>query len=251
MPRIITVHSFRGGTGKSNTVANLATLLAVAGQRVGVVDMDIRSPSLHILFDLDAQAMRYTLNDYLRGACAIKEPAYDITARVSAAIQGRIFLIPASSTPSQIAVAASENYDEGVLNDGLHQVIADLELDVLMLDTHPGLSEEGLLAMAVSNTCMLLLRPDQQDYYGTAIMLDVARQLDLPRPLLVVNNVPANLDSDDVRAQVEQRYGCDVVAMLPHAEPMLGPGNTGIFVLRYSDHQLTAHLTALAATLTS
>ncbi|MCB0084063.1 MAG: P-loop NTPase, partial [Caldilineaceae bacterium] len=49
MSKIISIHSFRGGTGKSNTTANLATLLAAGGQRVGVIDTDIQSPGIHVL----------------------------------------------------------------------------------------------------------------------------------------------------------------------------------------------------------
>ena len=49
---IVSVHSYRGGTGKSNTTANLAALLALNGRRVGVVDTDIQSPGIHILFGL-------------------------------------------------------------------------------------------------------------------------------------------------------------------------------------------------------
>jgi len=41
MAKIISIHSFRGGTGKSNTSANVAALLATEGRRVGVVDTDI------------------------------------------------------------------------------------------------------------------------------------------------------------------------------------------------------------------
>ena len=50
---IISTHSFRGGTGKSNTTANLAVLTACAGYRVGVIDTDIQSPGIHVLFQLD------------------------------------------------------------------------------------------------------------------------------------------------------------------------------------------------------
>ena len=38
MSRIISIHSFRGGTGKSNITANIAPLLAAEGRRVGVID---------------------------------------------------------------------------------------------------------------------------------------------------------------------------------------------------------------------
>ena len=50
MSKIVSVHSFRGGTGKSNTTANLAALMAVEGNRVGVIDTDIQSPGIHVLF---------------------------------------------------------------------------------------------------------------------------------------------------------------------------------------------------------
>ena len=55
MPLIVSVHSFRGGTGKSNATANLAILMAAQGRRVGVVDTDIQSPGIHVLFALDEQ----------------------------------------------------------------------------------------------------------------------------------------------------------------------------------------------------
>ena len=49
MPQIISIHSFRGGTGKSNTAANLAAMLAQAGKRVCVIDTDIQPPGIHVL----------------------------------------------------------------------------------------------------------------------------------------------------------------------------------------------------------
>jgi Mrp family chromosome partitioning ATPase len=52
MARIISIHSFRGGAGKSNIAANLAALFAPEGQRVGVVDTDLQSPGIHALFGL-------------------------------------------------------------------------------------------------------------------------------------------------------------------------------------------------------
>ncbi len=65
MAKIISIHSFRGGTGKSNTTANVATLLATEGRRVGVIDTDIQSPGIHILFGLAGEEITTSLNDYL------------------------------------------------------------------------------------------------------------------------------------------------------------------------------------------
>ena len=90
MSKIISIHSFRGGTGKSNTTANLSTLIAASGKRVGVIDTDIMSPGIHVLFGLDEDDMTYSLNDYLWGKCDIKQAAYDVTSRLQANIPGKM-----------------------------------------------------------------------------------------------------------------------------------------------------------------
>jgi MinD-like ATPase involved in chromosome partitioning or flagellar assembly len=249
MPKIISVHSFRGGTGKSNTVANITTLLAAGGWRVGVIDTDIQSPGIHILFNLDEREMTRSLNDYLWGKCEIKETAYDVTLRLGTGIRGRVFLIPSSSKAGEIARVLREGYDVGVLNDGFHQLLADLALDALIIDTHPGLNEETLLSIAISDVLAIILRPDRQDYQGTGVTVEVARRLDVPRLLLVVNNVPPTLDLAEVKVRVEQTYDCEVAAVLPHSSKMMSLASEGIFVLRYPDHPMAITLKQLAATL--
>jgi Mrp family chromosome partitioning ATPase len=55
MPAIISIHSFRGGTGKSNTTANLAAMLASKGQRVCVIDADLQSPGIRVPVGLEGE----------------------------------------------------------------------------------------------------------------------------------------------------------------------------------------------------
>jgi hypothetical protein len=45
--RIITFYSYKGGTGRSMVLANLAWLLASSGQRVLAIDWDLEAPGLH------------------------------------------------------------------------------------------------------------------------------------------------------------------------------------------------------------
>jgi septum site-determining protein MinD len=242
MPQIISVHSYRGGTGKSNITASLATLLATRGRRVGVVDTDIQSPGIHILFGLDEAQMHHSLNDYLWGNCHIRETSHDVTERLGANIAGRVFLIPSSMKAGDIARVLREGYDVGVLRDGFQELIEAVKLDVLMIDTHPGLNEETLLSIAISDALAIVLRPDQQDYQGTSVTVEVARKLDVPRLVLIVNKVPAVFDVADVKTRVEQTYHCDVAAVLPHSDEMMTLASAGIFVQRYPDHPITAAL---------
>lgn len=245
MSKIISIHSFRGGTGKSNTTANIAALLAMDGARVGVVDTDINSPGIHVLFNLDESEMGHSLNDYLWGKCTIEEAAHDVTGHIGGEIKGQIFLVPSSIKPGEIARILREGYDVGLLNDGFREVVDKLKLDYLLIDTHPGLNEETLLSIAISNALVIILRPDSQDYQGTAVTVDVAKKLDVPKMFILVNKVPSSFDFEDVRARVEQTYNTTVAAVLPHSDEMMTLASSGIFAIRFPDNPVTKGLRSL------
>lgn len=238
MSKIVSIHSFRGGTGKSNTTANVSTLAASRGLRVAVVDADIQSPGIHVLFGVDQSSLQHSLNDYLWGRCEIEEAAYDVTP--DPGHSGRVFLIPSSINAADIARVMHDGYDVGLLNDGFRSLIQELSLDALVLDTHPGLNEETLLSIAVSDVLAIVLRPDQQDYEGTHVTVSVARKLKVPRMLLVVNKTPAVFDPAEVKERVERTYECEVAAVLPHSDELMTLSSEGIFSLRYPDHPVTA-----------
>lgn len=236
MSKIISVHSFRGGTGKSNTSANISYLSAKRGLRVGVVDTDIQSPGIHVLFGMDDQDMGRSLNDYLWGKCDIEETAHDVTDSLGPDMQGKLFLIPSSIKAGEIARVLREGYDVGLLNDGFHSLIQKLKLDLLVIDTHPGLNEETLLSIAISDVLLLILRPDSQDYQGTSVTVEVARKLDVPKMYLMVNKVPEMFNVQDVRARVEKTYNCEVAAVIPHSDDLMSLASSGVFSMRFPDH---------------
>jgi MinD-like ATPase involved in chromosome partitioning or flagellar assembly len=240
MPQIISIHSFRGGTGKSNTTANVAALLALPGRRVGVIDTDIQSPGIHVLFGVKADQINYSLNDYLWGNCALHETAQDVTPNLGQDFQGKVFLIPSSMKPNDIARVLRERYNVRLLHEGFRKLITELELDVLMIDTHPGLNEETLLSIAMSDALAIVMRPDEQDYEGTGVTVQVARKLKVPRLALVVNKTPTVFDFAEVKAHVETTYGCEVAAVMPHSDELMILSSKGVFALRYPDHPVTA-----------
>jgi MinD-like ATPase involved in chromosome partitioning or flagellar assembly len=249
MSKIVSIHSFRGGTGKSNTTANLSALLARAGNRVCVVDTDIQSPGIHILFGMEETEITYSLNDYLWGNCAIKEAAYDVTNRLDGEVDGKIYLVPSSIKAGEIARILREGYDVGMLNDGFQDLFEDLDLDFLMIDTHPGLNEETLLSIAISDTLVIILRPDHQDYQGTSVTVEVARKLGVPDLKLIVNKVPQVYDTADVKKLVEQTYEAEVAAVLPHSDSMMALASAGIFAIKYPNHEITQALYQVAKSL--
>jgi MinD-like ATPase involved in chromosome partitioning or flagellar assembly len=249
MAKIVSVHSFRGGTGKSNITANLAVTLACRGLRVGIIDTDIQSPGIHVLFNLDEGQINRALNDYLWDRCAIEDTAYAIPLPAVTKRGGSIYLVPSSIKAGEIARVLREGYDIERLSAGVGELIQELRLDYLFIDTHPGLNEETLLSFAFSDLVVLILRPDQQDFQGTAVTVEVARKLDVPRLLLVVNKALPSLDLAALRRQVEGTYHATVGAVLPLSEDLVRLASGGVFCLVYPDHPVTREIQRLAATI--
>jgi MinD-like ATPase involved in chromosome partitioning or flagellar assembly len=245
--RIVSVHSFRGGTGKSNSTANLAVLLARQALRVGVIDTDIQSPGIHVLFECDPAEMRYALNDYLWGRCDIQDAAVDVTPIArgdldEVTFEGRLFLVPSSLDAGDIARVLRDGYDAGLLGKGLRDLVSSLDLDFLLIDTHPGVNEETLLSIAISDLFLLLLRPDAQDFQGTSVTLELARRLGVEEIRVILNKVPPGIDAEGLRARVESAYDAPVVSILPLSHDMARLASAGVFVTRFPDHPWTIEL---------
>ena len=247
MARVISLHSFRGGTGKSNITANTAAAIAQTGRRVGVVDTDIQSPGIHLIFQLSERRIKRTLNDYLWGRCSVKEATYDVTPSELKASSGQIFLTPSSMHAGDISRVLHEAYDARQLKDGFKELIRELDLDYLLIDTHPGLNEETLLSIAISHVLVVILRPDTQDYQGTGVTLEVAQKLGVPQTFLVLNKVLLESDNREeidqlierYRQKLGQTYHRQVGTILPLAEEMIRLESSGLFILQSPNHLFT------------
>jgi len=236
MTKIIAFHSFRRGAGTSNILASCAVLLAMDGKRVGVIDTDFQSPSVHLLFGLSENKLEKTMNDYLWENINCSDAVYDVTPTD---IPGKIYLAPASPDMAHIMRALHESYEADKLNKAFSEISKAFELDFLMVDTTSGLNEETLVSLAGSDTLILLLRLDKQDYQGTAVMVSLAQKLEIPHLKLIVSQMPNSYDIEDVQREVQATYQLPVTAILPHSEEMLTLAGKGIFSREYPTHPLT------------
>ena len=249
--QLICVHSFRGGTGKSNLSSNLGCLLARRGCRVAVVDTDIQSPGVHVLFGLSEDAVGLTVNDFLWERCALSQAAHDVTPVATA--QGgaepgtQLFLVPSSMKSIDIARVVRDGYDVSRLDEGLQELSSSLDLDYLILDTHPGLNEETLLLITIADTVLVVLRPDNQDFQGTSVVVEVARKLEVPKLLLVVNMTPAALEREALRQRVQEVYGASVAGVLPLSEEVAYNASSTLFSLTHPEHPWSQEIVRIAS----
>ncbi len=242
MPKIIAFHSFRRSTGKSSLAANTAVICAQQGMRVGLVDLNLESPSLAYTFQLEGQSIPYRINDFLWQNCTIDQAAYDITKHLETIwhtnISGRLTLVPANTQYSDNSHTLKDAYDIKTLNEGLLDLSLAIQPDLLILDTHAGINDDAVFALAVSDVLLILLRPDRQDYQGTAVIVDIARGLEVPQVGLIVNDVPNRFDPADVQREVEAGFGCNVAAVIPFSTDMVGMEHPRVLALEDPQHPI-------------
>lgn len=216
---------------------------------MAVVDTDLASPGVHVLFGFAPQAGQSTLNDYLQGPSAIHDCAYDVTPAEVKASHGNVWLVPASMNGDRIARLLREGYQVERLNDALFELSEKLRLDFVLVDTHPGINEETLLSTAIADCLLVVMRPDSQDYLGTAVAIEVAERLDVPSIRMVVNKLPDSFDPEQVREKVARSYEVPIGALLPLSDDLLTLASGGLAVLRFPDHPWSQGVSELAVDL--
>lgn len=226
-------------------------MVACTGRRVGIIDTDIQSPGIHVLFGLTETGMHHSLNDFLWGKCSIEEAAYNVAASVSKEASRDIqladlFLIPSSLKAGDIARVLQEGYEVALLTDGFQELIDRLSLEYLFIDTHPGVNEETLLSIALSDKLLIVLRPDNQDFQGTAVTVELARRLRVQEMALLINKVPSSMNVEELQQQIERAYQLPIRGIFPLNMEMVEVASRGIFCLRYPAHPFTFELSNVA-----
>lgn len=230
MVETIVLYSHRGGTGKSTLLTNMAVLIAAGGHRVALVDTDIQSPTLDALFGLDPGEC--SLTDYLLGRCEIEHAAHPVHPP-------GLYLVPARTATSSLAEIMATGYDVGLLPEAFGRLADHYDLDVLLLDTHAGLNNETVTAMASADALVIVVRADRIDLAGAAEIRALAGHLTCRRAL-VVSMAPEGIDPEHVRGRAERAYGAATAGVLPYVAELAEIGGERIFAQACPDHPLVA-----------
>lgn len=190
--KIITVHSFKGGTGKTNIIADLSFAFASAGYKVGVVDSDMAHPSLHIIYGLGAQDKQPhpTLTEFLLGRCKATDIVHDISNMYD--LKGKLYLIPSNLNEEIITKIVREGFEIGHLFRGLRDIAKTKNLDFLLIDTKPGLDERTMLLFAMTDALLIIMRNDEADIRGTMELLKIITHFKVSSKYIIPNMIDSS-----------------------------------------------------------
>lgn len=199
MTRIISVVSCKGGVGKTTLSINLATALTNLGMDTVLLDGDLRAPNIAI--HLGASGMKNTIHDVISGKSSIKESIH--IHRPSG-----LRLIPASHS---LKSARNSDFDVFTWLQGNMSNLAE----TIIVDTPPGLNNDSLEVIRMSDGVIGITTPDMPSIIDTMKSLMMAKKLG-KQILGVVINKAGNFDMNvtDIEALLET----SILAVIPEED---------------------------------
>ncbi len=246
--KIITVHSFKGGTGKTNITANLSLAFASAGYKVGVVDSDMVHPSLHIMYGLGDQQPYPTLTEFLLEKCKATEIVHDISSMYN--LQNKLYLIPSNLDDGIITEIIRKGFDIGHLFIGLREIGNNKNLDLLLIDTKPGLDEKTMLFFTMTNALLIVMRNDEADIRGTTELLKITAHFRVPTQYIIPNMIDHSREVNLIKELKSIFKGQEVLipTPLPYSSKLSiehSPHIDKLFISKYPDDPFSQSIIGL------
>lgn len=253
MGKIIAIHSYKGGTGKTLLSVNLAAAFAKREKKVCVLDMDFRAPSLQSIFKLDGS--EYWLNDYLNGVCEINKVLIDYTPQCNCNGEMLVGLANPTTEALRDMSAKDRKWEMRALGRLLslkNTLLNDMELDYLLFDTSPGLQYSSINAIVSADVVLVVSTIDASDVEGTQRMTHELYDLFEKKTGILMNKVPieflsTTIERDSVYKRFENTHTLPVLKVIPCYCDVLRSGGTKIFARDYDDHPFTKHVEEIAS----
>jgi septum site-determining protein MinD len=252
MGKIIAVHSYKGGTGKTSLSVNLAATYARRGKKVCLMDLDFRAPSLHAIFK--EQNLDYWLNDYLNGVCEIDKVLVDATNDRGNGGKLMVALANPSTEAIRDMTAKDRKWEMKALGRLLSlrpTLLNDGDFDYIIFDTSPGLQYSSINAIVTADVVLVVTSLDASDINGSQRMTSELYDLFEKKTGILINKVIADYLSSDKEQKKFDKYvksihKLPVLATIPCFCEVLRAAGDFIFSEEKPDHPFTDTIDKLA-----
>lgn len=187
--KVISVTSTVGAEGKTFVACNLAHVIALSGQKVLIVDLDLRKPKVHKVFA--TKNGEKGVSTHLIGKYALEECITEIK-------EGKLDIIPAGAIPP--------NPSELIVSQAFERMLQQLKemYDVIILDSPPvGLVTDGVLVMEKADIPIYVFRAD----YSRRNFVRTFRKLHNTAKFSNLAIILNGLSSTGDRSYAHSRYG--------------------------------------------
>jgi septum site-determining protein MinD len=249
--KIIAVHSYKGGTGKTLLSANLAATFVKHGKKVCLFDLDFRAPSLSTV--LKIEKVECWLNEYLNGTCEIDKVLIDLSDRIQNS--GKLFVGLANpSTEAMRDMSAKDRKWEmralGRLLALRNSLLNDKGFDYLIFDTSPGLQYSSINAIVGADLVIVATTLDRSDVDGTKRMLHELYDLFEKKTDIVLNKVLHDVYSqpgrEELHVKIKDLYQAPLLGIIPCFCDVLKAEGSILFAQERPEHPFAKILEEMA-----
>jgi MinD-like ATPase involved in chromosome partitioning or flagellar assembly len=172
LKKTLAFHSYKGGTGKTTIIANLAAYYASSGMNVCLLDFDLYAPSLSTYFRKTPVCY---LNNLLKGEAEISNVLVDVSSEIG--LKGKLLLgfsSPRKEDINEIEIKHELKWQLSAMRQFLaakKQLFEEYEIDLLLLDTSPGLRYWSINTLAAADSLFLVMKISDMDIEGTKSMI--------------------------------------------------------------------------------
>ena len=215
MPRVIVVTSGKGGVGKTTTTANIATALAVLGNKVVAIDGDVGLRNLDVVMGLENRIV-YTLVDALDGNCRLNQTLIR-DKRIE-----NLYMIPTAQSKTKDAVSADQMAKtcEELRND----------FDYILIDSPAGIESGFRNAAAGADEALVVTTPDVSAVRDADRIIGLLESMEKSPIRLIVNRIrPHMVKSGDMLgvSDVLDVLAISLIGMVPDDESVFTSTSRG------------------------
>jgi pilus assembly protein CpaE len=233
--RLIMVFSPKGGVGKTTIATNTAIALAQQKQgKTALVDLDLQFGDVALMLNLDTK----------RSISDLSREEEELDAEIV-----NSYLIPHFSGVRVLIAPPIPQEAELVKPSHISSILATArqQMDYIILDTAPGLSDLNLDLWEMCSHLLLVVTPDLATLKSAKACLEVMASLNVTQKISVVlnrHNLKMGIKADDV----EKILGVKICRQIPNDEDVVTQAvNKGLpFVLTHSAATISQSIAELA-----
>lgn len=182
MSQIIAVTAGKGGTGKSTTSANVATMLALEGKKVLLVELDFGLRCLDIILGVQS-SIRHDIGEYLEGKVDILDATTQVVER-----SPNLYLVCATRNPF---IEIDPEKILGVCNE-MREFF-----DYIIVDT-AGVGDSVFNVIKGADMILMVTTPDTICVRDSAILSDFLYIKSCTNQKLIINKVSSKFKSEEI-----------------------------------------------------
>jgi septum site-determining protein MinD len=225
MSKCISIHSSRGGTGKTMLATNLAILYAQQGKNVALLDLDFRAPSLFGVFSKALKSpIDCYINTYFDGRCPAEAALVNVSDEYG--LKGKLLI--GFSNPDVIVIRSMAEKSQAWETSAMKKLFSlrsklfsKMGIDYCIYDTSPGVQYTSVNAAVSSDLTIVVTTLDSLDMQGTQNMLSDLYDAFERKTVILLNKVfpeihtLSNKNKTDMIGLVEKSLNRSVIGAIP------------------------------------